>query len=108
MQTHNPASKVSTPYHRTAASMLLNPAVFPLRQVREVLLNSKLPMDTLGRIWDLSDMDKDGFLDRDEFTIVSTTAQCRHRRGRLCWLSMSFDKACHIMGITTSYYSYVF
>ena len=40
-------------------------------QVKEVLMNSKLPMDTLGRIWDLSDIDKDGFLDRDEFTIVS-------------------------------------
>ncbi|XP_037086543.1 epidermal growth factor receptor substrate 15-like 1, partial [Pollicipes pollicipes] len=42
----------------------------PGNKVREVLLNSKLPMDTLGRIWDLSDIDKDGFLDRDEFTIA--------------------------------------
>ena len=37
-------------------------------------MNSKLPLDTLGRIWDLSDIDKDGFLDRDEFTIVSTVS----------------------------------
>lgn len=35
------------------------------------MLNSKLPMETLGKIWDLSDMDKDGSLDRVEFSIVS-------------------------------------
>ena len=34
-------------------------------------MNSKLPVDVLGRIWDLSDIDKDGFLDRDEFAVVS-------------------------------------
>ena len=27
-------------------------------------------MEVLGRIWDLSDVDKDGFLDRDEFAVV--------------------------------------
>lgn len=36
----------------------------------KVLLNSKLPMDILGRIWELSDLDKDGYLDRDEFALV--------------------------------------
>ena len=34
-------------------------------------MNSKLPVDVLGKIWDLSDIDKDGFLDRDEFAVVS-------------------------------------
>ena len=34
-------------------------------------MNSKLPVDILGKIWDLSDIDKDGFLDRDEFSVVS-------------------------------------
>ncbi|XP_071516526.1 uncharacterized protein Eps-15 isoform X3 [Panulirus ornatus] len=39
-------------------------------KVRGVMLNSKLPMETLGKIWDLSDMDKDGSLDRVEFSIA--------------------------------------
>lgn len=33
-------------------------------------MNSKLPVDILGRIWDISDIDKDGYLDRDEFAVV--------------------------------------
>ncbi|KAL4235983.1 hypothetical protein ACF0H5_004371 [Mactra antiquata] len=39
-------------------------------KVRPVLMNSKLPMDILGRIWELSDIDKDGYLDRDEFALA--------------------------------------
>ena len=35
-----------------------------------MLLNSKLPIDVLGRVWELADIDKDGMLDNDEFAVV--------------------------------------
>jgi len=35
-------------------------------------LNSKLPIDVLGRVWELADIDKDGMLDSDEFAVVRT------------------------------------
>ena len=34
------------------------------------MVGSKLPMPVLGQIWDLSDVDRDGFLDRYEFTVA--------------------------------------
>uniref|UniRef100_A0A8C8M0B9 Epidermal growth factor receptor pathway substrate 15 n=1 Tax=Oncorhynchus tshawytscha TaxID=74940 RepID=A0A8C8M0B9_ONCTS len=39
-------------------------------KVKPVLLNSKLPVDILGRVWELSDLDRDGMLDRDEFAVA--------------------------------------
>ncbi|XP_037325144.2 epidermal growth factor receptor substrate 15 isoform X3 [Pungitius pungitius] len=39
-------------------------------KVKPVLLNSKLPVDVLGRVWELSDIDRDGMLDRDEFSVA--------------------------------------
>ncbi|XP_072295555.1 epidermal growth factor receptor substrate 15 isoform X2 [Eucyclogobius newberryi] len=39
-------------------------------RVKPVLLNSKLPVDILGRVWELSDIDRDGMLDRDEFSVA--------------------------------------
>ncbi|KAJ3599633.1 hypothetical protein NHX12_033589 [Muraenolepis orangiensis] len=39
-------------------------------KVKPVLLNSKLPLDVLGRVWELSDIDRDGMLDRDEFAVA--------------------------------------
>lgn len=46
----------------------------PGNKVKDVLMDSKLPLDTLGKIWDLADMDKDGMLDRHEFVVVSKTS----------------------------------
>ncbi|XP_066603903.1 epidermal growth factor receptor substrate 15-like 1 isoform X2 [Prorops nasuta] len=42
----------------------------PGNRVKGVLMDSKLPLDTLGKIWDLADMDKDGMLNRHEFIVA--------------------------------------
>lgn len=44
--------------------------MLPGNKVKGVLLESKLPMDTLGQIWDLADQDKDGNLDKHEFIVA--------------------------------------
>ncbi|XP_029970087.1 epidermal growth factor receptor substrate 15-like 1 isoform X2 [Salarias fasciatus] len=44
--------------------------LLPGEKVRPVLINSKLPLDVLGKIWDLSDVDKDGYLDKEEFIVA--------------------------------------
>ncbi|XP_044738166.1 epidermal growth factor receptor substrate 15-like 1 isoform X3 [Chrysoperla carnea] len=44
--------------------------MIPGNKVKGVLMESKLPLDTLGKIWDLADIDKDGMLDRHEFVVA--------------------------------------
>ncbi|XP_053677454.1 epidermal growth factor receptor substrate 15-like 1 [Anopheles nili] len=44
--------------------------LLPGAKVRMTLMNSKLPVDTLGRIWDLADQDRDGSLDKHEFCVA--------------------------------------
>uniref|UniRef100_A0A023F0U2 Putative synaptic vesicle protein ehs-1 n=2 Tax=Triatoma infestans TaxID=30076 RepID=A0A023F0U2_TRIIF len=44
--------------------------VIPGNKVKGLLIDSKLPVTTLGKIWDLADMDKDGSLDRHEFVVA--------------------------------------
>jgi len=41
------------------------------RVAKEHMLKSKLPNSVLGKIWKLSDIDKDGQLDSDEFALAS-------------------------------------
>lgn len=36
---------------------------------KDILLESGLSTDVLRQVWDLSDVDKDGFLDKDEFAV---------------------------------------
>ncbi|KAL1776869.1 epidermal growth factor receptor substrate 15 isoform X2 [Sigmodon hispidus] len=45
-------------------------------KVKPVLLNSKLPVEILGRVWELSDIDHDGRLDRDEFAVAMFLVYC--------------------------------
>ncbi|KAF6216262.1 hypothetical protein GE061_000602 [Apolygus lucorum] len=44
--------------------------VIPGNKVKGLLIDSKLPVATLGKIWDLADMDKDGSLDKHEFNVA--------------------------------------
>lgn len=39
------------------------------RAAKEHMLKSKLPNSVLGKVWKLADIDKDGFLDSDEFAL---------------------------------------
>uniref|UniRef100_A0A914Z6M3 Uncharacterized protein n=1 Tax=Panagrolaimus superbus TaxID=310955 RepID=A0A914Z6M3_9BILA len=41
------------------------------RTAKEHMLKSKLPNPVLGKIWKLADVDKDGFLDADEFALAN-------------------------------------
>nr|XP_032519833.1 LOW QUALITY PROTEIN: epidermal growth factor receptor substrate 15-like 1 [Danaus plexippus plexippus] len=51
-------------------SLQPNNGVIPGNKVKGVLMESKLPLETLGKIWDLADQDKDGMLDRHEFIVA--------------------------------------
>lgn len=41
------------------------------RAAKEHMVKSKLPNAVLGKIWKLSDVDKDGMLDSDEFALAN-------------------------------------
>lgn len=40
-------------------------------KVRPYLMSSNLPVEKLTKIWDLSDMNNDGFLNLKEFIVVN-------------------------------------
>lgn len=54
-------------YNNTFDSLQPVNGVIPGNKVKGVLMESKLPVETLGQIWELADQDKDGSLNRDEF-----------------------------------------
>ncbi|XP_028982687.1 epidermal growth factor receptor substrate 15-like 1 isoform X3 [Diachasma alloeum] len=63
-----PAERIK--YDRLFDSLQPANGYIPGNKVKGVLMDSKLPLDTLGKIWDLADMDKDGMLDRHEFVVA--------------------------------------
>ena len=44
--------------------------IIPGNKVKGLLMDSKLPIETLSTIWELADQDKDGSLDKHEFIIA--------------------------------------
>jgi len=47
---------------------------------RPIMVQSGLPVEALKKIWDLSDIDKDGYLDQDEFSLAMYLIyECRTR-----------------------------
>ncbi|XP_067001966.2 epidermal growth factor receptor substrate 15-like 1 isoform X2 [Anabrus simplex] len=63
-----PAEKAK--YIQLFESLQPSNGMIPGNKVKGVLMDSKLPLDTLGKIWDLADMDKDGKLDLHEFIVA--------------------------------------
>ena len=56
----------------------MSPALTPA-QVKAALLPTGLPAASLRRVWELSDLDKDGMLDADEFAVALYL--CRQAQG---------------------------
>lgn len=51
--------------------------IFFLAVAKAEMVKSKLPNSVLGKIWKLSDIDKDGFLDMDEFALAMHLIQIK-------------------------------
>lgn len=59
-----------TKYQNLYTQLQPENGVLPGNKVKGVLMNSKLPLDTLSTIWELADQDKDGSLDEHEFLVA--------------------------------------
>lgn len=57
-------------YQKLYESLMPVNGLIPGNKVKGVLMDSKLPLETLGKIWDLADQDKDGSLDKHEFIVA--------------------------------------
>jgi hypothetical protein len=44
--------------------------IFSFKAAKQEMVKSKLPNNVLGKVWKLSDVDKDGMLDADEFALA--------------------------------------
>lgn len=64
-------------YEELFESLLPQNGLLPGNKVRSVLMDSKLPLDALSKIWDLADQDRDGSLDKHEFIVVSFESRSR-------------------------------
>lgn len=51
--------------------------LFPFTVAKAEMVKSKLPNSVLGKIWKLSDIDNDGFLDMDEFALAMHLIQVK-------------------------------
>ena len=60
------------------------------------MIKSKLPNNVLGKIWKLSDVDKDGLLDADEFALAMHLINIKLDGGR--WRFNTID--CFIIFLT--------
>lgn len=80
IQSVNPSSNVDwsikpverLKYEEIFESLQPNDGLLPGNKVRGVLMDSKLPLDALSKIWDLADQDRDGSLDKHEFIVVGS------------------------------------
>lgn len=63
-------SEEKTKYQALFTQLQPENGVLPGNKVKNVLMNSKLPLDTLSAIWELADQDKDGSLDEHEFLVA--------------------------------------
>lgn len=50
---------------------------FYVSAAKAEMVKSKLPNSVLGKIWKLADIDKDGFLDSDEFALAMHLIQIK-------------------------------
>ncbi|XP_033148961.1 epidermal growth factor receptor substrate 15-like 1 isoform X2 [Drosophila busckii] len=57
-------------YEQLFESLHPQHGMLPGNKVKGVLMDSKLPLNLLGTIWDLADQDKDGNLDKHEFIVA--------------------------------------
>ncbi|XP_035705257.1 epidermal growth factor receptor substrate 15-like 1 isoform X2 [Folsomia candida] len=55
------------------------PMCVPGNKAKTMMLESKLPIEALGKIWDMADTDKDGALDEPEFIIALHLVQTMKR-----------------------------